>query len=118
MNQVPSRISTFIVKTEIPLDQTEHAVFDNNGTAGDDMAGVGITHEMKDVVEGRMVSEESSVDELKPSSTWQLVLQYRAAVLWSAFMGLAAINWGMDVLVSTPPKHRITNLMTSSSQTA
>ncbi|KAN0096053.1 MFS general substrate transporter [Hyaloscypha variabilis] len=47
-----------------------------------------------------MVSEESSVDELKPSSTWQLVLQYRAAVLWSAFMGLAAINWGMDVLLA------------------
>jgi hypothetical protein len=44
-------------------------------------------------------SEIFSIDDAK-KSTWQLVLQYKAAVLWSAFIGLAGINWGMDVLVS------------------
>jgi hypothetical protein len=80
------------------------------------MAAAGITHEMRDVVEDEMMSEESSVDKSKQSSTLQMILQYKTAVFWSAFMGLAAINWGMDVLVSTPPRHRITNLTTSSSQ--
>jgi hypothetical protein len=81
------------------------------------MAAAGITHEMRDVVEDGMMSEESSVDKSKQSSTLQMILQYKTAVFWSAFMVLAAINWGMDVLVSTPPRHRITNLTTSSSQT-
>ena len=62
------------------------------------MAGTGNTHEVKEVVEEGMTSEESSVDETK-QSTLQMVLQYKKAVLWSAFMSLAAINWGMDVLV-------------------
>ncbi|KAE9371115.1 MFS general substrate transporter [Stipitochalara longipes BDJ] len=38
--------------------------------------------------------------ETKQSSTWQMVFQYKTAILWSAYMGLAAINWGMDVLLS------------------
>jgi len=69
------------------------------------MAGTEIAHEVKDVVEeGIMTEEESSVDETKQTSasTWKMVLQYKTAVLWSAFIGLAAINWGMDVLVSMP----------------
>ena len=44
-------------------------------------------------------SEGSSIDE-KSQSIWQMVLQYKTAVLWSAFIGLGAFNWGMDVLVS------------------
>ena len=71
------------------------------------MAGTGITHEVKDVVEEGIMSEESSVGEPKQSSTWQMVVQYKTAVLWSAFMGLAAINWGMDVLVSTLQKTKL-----------
>ncbi|TVY47412.1 General alpha-glucoside permease [Lachnellula occidentalis] len=34
-------------------------------------------------------------------STWQMVLRYRGAIIWSAFIGLAGINWGMDVLLSS-----------------
>ncbi|TVY81109.1 General alpha-glucoside permease [Lachnellula suecica] len=33
-------------------------------------------------------------------STWQLALKYKTAVFWSAFIGLASINWGMDTLLS------------------
>lgn len=44
--------------------------------------------------------EEFSVPE-KSQSTWQMILQYKTAVLWSTFIGLGAFNWGMDVLVST-----------------
>ncbi|TVY13181.1 General alpha-glucoside permease, partial [Lachnellula arida] len=35
------------------------------------------------------------------TSTWQMVLRYRGAIIWSAFIGLASINWGMDVLLSS-----------------
>jgi len=42
--------------------------------------------------------EASSVNVEQPS-TWQMVLRYRGAILWSAFIGQAGINWGMDVLV-------------------
>ena len=45
-------------------------------------------------------SEVSSV-EAEQLSTWQMVLKYRGAILWSAFIGMAGINWGIDVLVST-----------------
>jgi MFS transporter, SP family, general alpha glucoside:H+ symporter len=64
------------------------------------MAGTGNSQEVKEVVDEGFMSEESSIDETK-QSTWQMIIQYKTAVLWSAFMGLAAINWGMDVLVST-----------------
>jgi hypothetical protein len=53
--------------------------------------------EMKDA---ECVSEDSILDEQK-KSTWQMVIQYQAAVLWSAFIGLGGINWGLDVLVSS-----------------
>jgi hypothetical protein len=43
---------------------------------------------------------ESSANE-KSQSTWQMVLQYKTAVFWSAFIGLGAFNWGMDVLAGT-----------------
>jgi hypothetical protein len=55
-------------------------------------------HEAKAIVEVEQTSQVSSGDEVK-KSTWQMVIQYKAAVLWSAFVGLGAINWGMDVLV-------------------
>jgi hypothetical protein len=35
----------------------------------------------------------------KPS-TWAVMKRHRVAVLWSAFIAIAAINWGMDALVS------------------
>jgi hypothetical protein len=63
------------------------------------MADAGNIHEVKEVIEEGMTSEEYSVDKTK-QSIWPMGLQYKTAVLWSAFMGLAAINWGMDVLVS------------------
>jgi hypothetical protein len=44
--------------------------------------------------------EEFSVPE-KSQSTWQMLLQYKTAVLCSTFIGLGAFNWEMDVLVST-----------------
>jgi hypothetical protein len=56
--------------------------------------------EVKETVEEDALNttEIISADDSK-KSTWEMVLQYRTAILWSAFMGLAAINWGMDVLV-------------------
>lgn len=50
----------------------------------------------KDVVE--LMNFEIKQEE-QPKSTWQLVSQYRYAILWSTFIGLAGINWGMDTLV-------------------
>jgi hypothetical protein len=44
-------------------------------------------------------SEVSSVKSIE-RSTWQTLVKYKGAILWSAFVGLAGINWGMDVLVS------------------
>lgn len=41
----------------------------------------------------------TSVAVEEQTSTWQMVLRYRGAIIWSAFIGLAGINWGMDVLV-------------------
>jgi hypothetical protein len=82
------------------------------------MAGTENTHELKDVVVEETGVEESSEDETK-QSTWQMVLQYKTSVLWSAFMGLAAINWGMDVLVNpSPPLGNFLSLTLFSSQTA
>ena len=56
-----------------------------------------INHEVKDGD-----TDSSSIESVAEGkqTTWQMVSQYRAAVLWSAFVGLAGINWGMDVLVS------------------
>ncbi|PQE07636.1 maltose permease protein [Rutstroemia sp. NJR-2017a BBW] len=34
-------------------------------------------------------------------STWAVMKRHRVAVLWSAFVAIAAINWGMDALMST-----------------
>ena len=45
-------------------------------------------------------SEAASVKSVE-ASTWQTLVKYRGAVLWSAFIGLAGVNWGMDVLVSS-----------------
>jgi MFS transporter, SP family, general alpha glucoside:H+ symporter len=36
-----------------------------------------------------------------------MVLQYKTAVLWSAFVCLTVINWGMDVLVSVLQPHKL-----------
>lgn len=36
---------------------------------------------------------------LEDRATWQMVKRYRASVMWSAFVGMAGVNWGMDVLV-------------------
>ncbi|KUJ16433.1 general substrate transporter [Mollisia scopiformis] len=60
-----------------------------------------ITQEVKVTAEEDAVSttEIISINDSK-KSTWELLSQYRAAILWSAFMGLGAINWGMDVLLS------------------
>lgn len=62
-------------------------------------SGNSSSHEVKAVVEVERASQQSSVDDRK-KSTWQMVIQYKKAVLWSAFMGLGAVNWGLDVLVS------------------
>lgn len=58
-----------------------------------------VINELKDREEDAM-----SINGIVPTydskkSTWELLSQYKAAIFWSAFMGLAAINWGMDVLV-------------------
>lgn len=39
------------------------------------------------------------VETLSGLSSWRTLRVYRAAILWSAFMGLAGINWGLDVMV-------------------
>ena len=49
---------------------------------------------------GESVESFTTENASTQQSTWQMVLQYKAAVLWSAFIGLAGINWGMDTLVS------------------
>ena len=36
-------------------------------------------------------------------SGWKTLQVYKAALLWSGFMGLAGINWGMDVMVGYHP---------------
>lgn len=38
-------------------------------------------------------------------SRWQMLRVYKTAILWSAFMGLAGINWGLDVLVGKSPEY-------------
>lgn len=38
-------------------------------------------------------------------SGWRTLRVYKTAILWSAFMGLAGINWGLDVLVCDFTKH-------------
>lgn len=59
-----------------------------------------IIHEVKDTVEEDVLSTTDIISTDDSSkSTWELLSQYRAAILWSAFMGLGAVNWGMDVLV-------------------
>ncbi|KAK0124914.1 hypothetical protein ONS96_008791 [Cadophora gregata f. sp. sojae] len=63
------------------------------------------THKLEDRTMNDVVEvEEDTISQLseqeKPKSTWQLAYQYRAAILWSAFVGLAGINWGMDTLLS------------------
>ncbi len=50
-------------------------------------------------VEADTISEASDEEE-KSKTTWQMASQYRAAIFWSSFIGLAGINWGMDTLVS------------------
>lgn len=53
------------------------------------------------------VSEESvtpvesshNLEEQQKFSTWQMVKDYKVAVLWSGFFALAAVNWGMDIQV-------------------
>ncbi|KAL5325773.1 hypothetical protein ACEPPN_006906 [Leptodophora sp. 'Broadleaf-Isolate-01'] len=50
-------------------------------------------------VEAATISEVSDEEE-EPKTTWQMASQYRAAILWSSFIGLAGINWGMDTLLS------------------
>lgn len=40
-------------------------------------------------------------------STWAVVKRHRVAVLWSAFIAIAAINWGMDALVSDNLQSRL-----------
>jgi hypothetical protein len=57
----------------------------------------GNTHEAKGVMRAEISSEESLVNEIR-QSTWQLILESKITALWSAFMGLAAIDWGLDVL--------------------
>lgn len=64
----------------------------------------------KEIQGVKYLSEEESAGSLSIStaaeerkqSAWQIVLQYKVAIFWSAFIGLAGINWGMDVLVSLP----------------
>jgi SP family general alpha glucoside:H+ symporter-like MFS transporter len=42
----------------------------------------------------------SSQEAQTAPSIWETVLQYKAAILWSAFIGLAGINWWIEMLVS------------------
>ncbi|ESZ95886.1 hypothetical protein SBOR_3699 [Sclerotinia borealis F-4128] len=39
-------------------------------------------------------------EERENVSTWQMVLRYKVAVIWSVFFALAAVNWGMDIQFS------------------
>ena len=48
------------------------------------------------------IPRSQEVEETKKESTWQMIAKYKSAVFWSSFVGLAGINWGMDVLVRTP----------------
>jgi hypothetical protein len=57
--------------------------------------------EMKGILEEESRSKEAAFSEDGGGSTWHTVVRYRRAVLWSSFIGMAGINWGMDVLVST-----------------
>jgi SP family general alpha glucoside:H+ symporter-like MFS transporter len=110
MNSIFVPNSTVYHKTAPSPDRSEDAIFDDSNSEGDVMAGnieAGNTHEVKEVVETDITGEESALDETK-LSTWQMVIRYKPAVLWSAFMGLAAINWGMDVPVS-PTLHLSTS---------
>ena len=97
-------------------------MLENNNMGGNDMnedTRMGITHEVKDVVETGMKGEEPMMDEVDEAklSTWQMIQQYKAAVLWSAVMGLGAINWGMDVLASLILQGSILDANELSSQT-
>jgi hypothetical protein len=35
-----------------------------------------------------------------PEKKWQILKRHQAVIYWSIFMGLAGINWGLDVMVS------------------
>jgi len=57
-------------------------------------------------------AKDQDVEAVAPSgpSGWQILRVYKAALLWSAFMGLAGINWGLDVMVCTSLRQRTTSL--------
>ncbi|CAG8978802.1 hypothetical protein HYALB_00012636 [Hymenoscyphus albidus] len=61
--------------------------------------------ELKEILEGsgeehRLTQGNGERREVEDRATWQMVKRYRASVMWSAFVGMAGINWGMDVLLS------------------
>lgn len=106
MNRVSKSNHALNHKTVLSTDNTQHATsFDSENTGK--MADISQKPTMQEVKETAAMVEEDALStmEIVPvgdskKSTWGMVLQYRIAVLWSAFMGLAAINWGMDVLLS------------------
>lgn len=103
MNRVSPRKDLLNYKTTSATDNIQYAAsveLDSSGKMAENTQEPNI-HEVKEIGEEDVVStsEILSTDDSK-KTTWELLQQYRAAVLWSAFMGLAAINWGMDVLLS------------------
>lgn len=59
---------------------------------------------MKEILETEEpLQNRDEVLRVEDRATWQMVKRYRASVLWSAFVGMAGVNWGMDVLVRIPP---------------
>ncbi|KAH7370449.1 general substrate transporter [Rhexocercosporidium sp. MPI-PUGE-AT-0058] len=59
--------------------------------AGDSSKSVDET--VKHVVEVEAATISEVPDEEKPETAWQMASQYRSAILWSSFIGLAGINW-------------------------
>jgi hypothetical protein len=100
MNQVGPSESIYIPKSPHRKDVRKQST--NNQEVSGEMAGIidpTDSNEVKSVAEVEITGRPSSVEDGK-KSTWQMVTQYRPAITWAAFMGLGAINWGMDVLVS------------------
>lgn len=63
--------------------------------------------EMKEILESEehLHTQDAETRGLEDRATWQMVKRYRASVMWSAFIGMAGVNWGMDVLVRIPFTH-------------
>ncbi|KAK6579690.1 hypothetical protein PZA11_007926 [Diplocarpon coronariae] len=55
---------------------------------------------MKENAEAIISIRDVSAPEERRQMMWQMASQYRVAIAWSTFVGFAAINWGMDTMLS------------------